>query len=793
MSARDFHSLFYTDCGPGQGTRGTEGFQIQAMSAGTGQEDAALVQRAALYEVPPDWLRERRPVAEFPPSLVHLHDGRYVTARGVYADTEQDRVGNHFTHALVTDDPASYGGLRPAQLWQAPWWAERPVEGTECPPVPAEPEPGPHTAAELRDWVLARDDGHDWLTAVHTALDQVREPDARRVVFVGRHPDEVLRWIAAGTLLLPQERALRIGFRVYATDPRLSRQHVLALHPDWAGELDDGDFVVFHLGDRRRGAIEPSAAARHWVGRFLHGDPAAVVEELELAHRFARQRGAERADAGDRLAAGVLASGEPVPDQQAAMELAGWLVGTRAPEQAIDRVREAVLALPPERAVLARLAETAHDARVRVALLRAELAGAAAGEPVATSHLAAHRWSAEELSDATGLAEETAADTAPEHLDGVLRTAGRFGLEPRPTRFAQAAKDFIAWWAQHPQAPVDPRAWPCRAELIALLREELGSRLAEDSGALADAIREHWWRLLAPTVADPFLPLDRLVAQSAVAAGGEPRQQVIDALRDRTRAAERRGHADAVWEALFAHTPPTVAEVRSVLGAMSATMVSEALAERIFPVLESAPASADQLDVLRMLVHHLGSEHEGLRSMWEDDSALRAWLANFQRAARAPGAGVGELKEIADEVLTARGPEIVAALLSIPPPTAASAAVAGGARVQELLVRELPAVWADEQRPAADRTGAVALAFLTAWSDKATEGARVAFDKALEAWAKRRTSAEYRKVSKLLRGVDADSARAWHDWLKELFDAKPKSTAARLAERWRTRWTQRKG
>ena len=85
MSGREpaaFASLYYTDCLPGQGLGGGAGFGFQARSEGAGEDEQRLVQRGALYEVPVRWMRDRRPVADFPPSLAHLHDRRHEARPG---------------------------------------------------------------------------------------------------------------------------------------------------------------------------------------------------------------------------------------------------------------------------------------------------------------------------------------------------------------------------------------------------------------------------------------------------------------------------------------------------------------------------------------------------------------------------------------------------------------------------------------------------------------------------------------------------------------------------------------
>jgi GTPase-associated protein 1, N-terminal domain type 2/GTPase-associated protein 1, middle domain len=330
MTDNGFLSLYYTDCRPGQGLRGGAGFQFQSVSEGVGHDAMTLVARSALYEAPVSWMREHRPVTAYPPSLTHVFDGMYVTARGVYLGAEANgvREGNQFTHAVTTGDPEAYGLIRPAQLWDAPWWSEQPAAGTECDPVPAAPEQGPWGIDAIREWVLGQPDAEDWLIAVSSAFDRVHHPNRRRVLFVGEDANSILGWIAAGTLLLPQSRALRIGFRVFATNPQYSQHDVLGLHPDWAGPLAnpdrDGEFVVFNLDSGKHSVVEPTEAAAYWTPRFLHADPFDVVDAVELAHTFAWQR-QQREDAcamaadarpstADRLASAVVVLDEPAPN-----------------------------------------------------------------------------------------------------------------------------------------------------------------------------------------------------------------------------------------------------------------------------------------------------------------------------------------------------------------------------------------------------------------------------------------------------------------------------------------------
>ncbi|MGW1681169.1 GTPase-associated protein 1-related protein [Saccharopolyspora sp. NPDC002376] len=790
MSAREFHSLYYTDCSPGQGLRGGAGFQFQAVSPGTTDEMMSVVQRSALYEAPVGWMREQRPVEEYPPSLVHVHNGVYATARGIYlgAETGGVREGNQFTHALVATDSQLYGPIRPAQLWGAPWWVEQPASSTECPAVSAEPEAGPLGVEALREWVRGQKDGESWLLAVHSAIDRVHDEGAPRVVFVSEDTDAVVRWIAAATLLLPQERALQVGFRVFATNPQFSAQEVLALHPDWAGSLADPErhteFAVFNLVTGKYRKAEHSDSARHWVPRFLNTDPYDVVDAVELSHQFARGRSADHPNTADRLAAGVLALDETVTGAEPALALAEWLAAPPAvsAEEVLDPVLTAVLDSEPGMPVLAKLADTdlEQSGQVRIALLRAEIDEILRGTPADNrAPLKARTWSPDEADQAAAMVESAAGAVLPERMDLLLRTAARFDVRPRLGNFNEAAGRFADWWAHHPNTGVDPTRWPCGPELVDLLRDVLARRL---EGARADevskAIKEHWWRLLARTATDPFSPLDRAIAAAAVAAGGSARKETIAAFRELMRAPERPGTGEAVFDALFSDSAPTLVELSDFLAEMPSTSVSDAVAQRAFGVLVKSKVSGRYLDVLRGLSHHIG-DRQDLRKRWEDDSRLRVWLTNYRRK----GAEVGNPGDIAEDVLAARAGKIVEALLDTDPQVSAEMAVNSGEPLQQTLIRELPAVWNDENIATERQDRAVMLAFVAAWSDEATGTVRAAFDRELEAWMHAHKQTDYRRVSKLLRSVEADHAAAWHEWLKETAQRKPKQARTRQVAR----------
>lgn len=115
MSGSEFRSLLYTDCRAGDGLGDADGLQFQAVSPGCTEAEREAVRAGALYQPPAQWMRDNRPAADYPASLVHLPGDLLITARGAYRG-DGVREGDHFTHALTSTDPASYGAVRPAQL-----------------------------------------------------------------------------------------------------------------------------------------------------------------------------------------------------------------------------------------------------------------------------------------------------------------------------------------------------------------------------------------------------------------------------------------------------------------------------------------------------------------------------------------------------------------------------------------------------------------------------------------------------------------------------------------------------
>lgn len=804
MSSDGFRSLYYTDCRPGQGLRGGAGFQFQSVSPGVGHDAMTLVQRSALYEAPVTWMREHRAVDAYPASLTHVFDGMYVTARGVYLGSEVNgaREGNQFTHAVATVDPEAYGLIRPAQLWDAPWWSVQPAAGTECDPVPTPPEQGPWGIDAIREWVLGQPDAEEWLVAVSSAFDQAQGLARRRVLFVGADAPSILGWIAAGTLLLPQSRALRLGFRVFAPNPQYSQHDVLGLHPDWAGSFAnvdrDGEFVVFNLDSGRHSAVEPTDAAAHWAAMFLRADPFDVVDAVELAHDFARQRrpGGDGATtvaeawstAADRQVAAVVALNEPVTDGQQAGGLAGWLAAAPpiSAEDIVEPVATAVLAATADASTLRELdgAVRAHGLRgelagqIRTALLRAEVAEIETGHRTAVdpTTLPGHRFTAAERPAAVEVVERAASRIPPDRMDLLLRTSARFAVEPEVPNFLNAAHDFVTWWVDNPAVRLDPSPWPCHAMLIDLLRDELGRR--PHSAALRDVIREYWWRILKP-VGEPDTALEVSLCAAAMERAPAPvKERVFAAVLTFVQHSESPDTGELAWDALFRYVAPTTTQLIHLLGQVRPETASAAFAGEVLAALEircASRVSVAELDALTLLGNCGWKPSEGrLADLGQQNTALRHWLDSVHAPTSDPATTASRLSVLTETVLRARRAEVLEAVLDVVPLAHMPRVIdAGGAALAKFLLTELLALWYDEPGDGG-RDDAVALAFIVAGSEGLPKRSVAGFTARLKDWVRSVPTERVRRVEGLLKAFDTQRSQRW---LWAVSDALPRSRA----------------
>jgi hypothetical protein len=790
VTSQGFGSLYYTDCLPGQGLRGGAGFQFQAVSADVDHDTMALVQRSALYEAPVSWMREHRPVEEYPPSLTHVFDGRYVTARGVYLGAEANgvREGNQFTHAVATEDAEAYGMVRPAQLWEAPWWSERPAAGTECAPVGADPETGPWGIDAVREWILGQPSGEEWLTAVFSSVDRVHDDDRRRVLFVSTDPAPVLCWLAAATLLLPQARAVRVTFRVFATNPQYSEHDVLALHPDWAGQFasarGSSEFVVFNVDTNTHSPVSPTDAATEWVPRFLRDDPFDVIDAIEMAHQFARSGTAvpaheARASTADLVASKAVLFDEPATDLRESTLLSQWLATRKSPpadEVALPLVN-AVLAGPRDVSVLRGLDATVHRHRrpapivaaVRRALLGAEVDALVAGSTSEADpgRLPPISWSDADSAEATAYVEHAADTIAPTQFVPLLRTAQRFGVTPREHLFRDGIHRFVRWWADHSTEKVDLAGLSCRAAVLDQLRDELAHRMSTGAEKeTASIVQRDFWRLLLDRIADPSSPLDRTVAAVAVARGDtQLRAKVLADIIEQLTYLRPSNPVDIAWVAAFSQASPTIGELAALLRSLPAGPVSPVVADKAYAIVDEESrirVSTEVLELLDRLAARGATPPRGrLADLSGQYSALMRWLQSTA-AKQPPGAqAIADIRKVSETVLKVRADDVIDALVAGTTLKNASHLVDNaGDDLRALLASRLPEVWDDPTANDGRRNTAVALGYLTAITPACAEMTSGWLSAALRKWAIGNGS-RHEEVGKLLGSVNPEDAKSW--------------------------------
>ncbi|MBV8994158.1 MAG: hypothetical protein JO287_10775 [Pseudonocardiales bacterium] len=640
-----FGSLYYTDCQPGQGLQGGAGFQFQAASPGVTSEAMPLVQRTALYEPPVRWMRERKPVADYPPSLAHTTEhGVFATAAGRYLGQEANgtREGNQFTHAIVTQDPANYGVVRPAQLWKAPWWAVAPAPGTELAKLAAHPPLGPLDVETVCNRVRTVAGGPARLAKLLSAIHHLADPEHRRtVVLVSTEPEEAACWIAAATLLLPQSEALRVSFKIFVADGQYGQHDIIALHPEWAGRWSEpgagSGLTVFDFHRGRDTDVEVTAAARFWVPRLLAGDPYDVVDAVELAGQFARARAADATDApvqptgADRLAAVVAACSEQLTSTDHGQQVADWLLS--APEEAVQIARDSVLA-----AVLPALSAASSGPALRTLAAAAESRGwAAAAGPIRHGLLTAEIGEALAASDGLaglrmltafpplrppnrpgedqehGRAEVEAAlrGARPDQVPPLLFVADRHAVPLVTANFRDAAYSFAAWWVQRPDPGFEPGTWHPPPEALDWVRDVLRGALAgpDQARALA-AVRAGWWR---PLWQDAYDPTDQLDAELMAAAcehlTGAMRDQLIRDVQE-WAFARMAGHvhpSTVAWNIAFGKRLPGIPDAAWFLAGLlehNRTCSAE-VGSQLAAVLAAQPVlSAQALWVINQLCQH---------------------------------------------------------------------------------------------------------------------------------------------------------------------------------------------
>jgi hypothetical protein len=690
-----FETLIYTDCRAGQGLSGAAGMQFQAASPGADRGAMALVQQHLLYEAPARYMRERRPVADYPRSFAHIARGYLATACGVYLGREISgaREGNQLTHSIVTKDPGAYGLVRPAQLFEASFWTTRPAPTTNCPALTDRWRPGPFGAAEAKQFVASEPDGERTLVALVSALERVSGKAARRVLFISSHPRPVLRWLTAATLLLPQREALRIGFKVFSTNPATATMPVVAVHPEWSSSTarvdNDLGYWVFDLMHHKLSDVDLSERAQAWVAHFLSEDPFDVVDAIEIAGT---------AHEPDRLARAIglaaVLRREPT-DAAEAEAIARWLHrGSATLVRAhMPAIVDLLLGAQQAKAynVLAELFEAAargrlgdRSTRVCLALLNGELTRAVnIGWFENSGSLPADTWGPAEqpvvrrmVRDALGAAQ------GGRFIDAVLQVAARFGVSLAPAEINNALGGFIREWADSPATGFYNRdGWPQAESIRLLLREELVRRLEADPSSFAQT-GNTWWEHFVPRSKPPFDVLDEaLIGTRTVFQGVADRERwVHQALASTQQAPDPGAALSAVARALWSRGLPKLDEARYLHTLLPGGVRLDASVfdRAVAAFLATTEPTAEQLDVLQFLEERsMLTINAELKPVLQFDWWLRQAINELPDLSEPPDRVADRLSKTPDKLVNARCDALYSAMLANPHPTIVLGVLAG--------------------------------------------------------------------------------------------------------------------
>ncbi|MFF4411701.1 hypothetical protein ACFYY8_04170 [Streptosporangium sp. NPDC001559] len=272
--------LHYTSVAAGP--TGRAGFQFVAETPGLPEGVRSRVAPLLTYRPPPGapLAPTEREASCFPVALTYdLLGSHRVLTRCVHLGRDYSgRYGNFLGHALVVS-PGELTGLRPVELWQAPFWKDTPE--TALPGLTEIVPGGTADPESLGEWLASQGDGG------YARLGFLLETTVRaltrghgRLVLVAGDVEEIVRWITVISYSLPQTVALGLSFVTYSADPATASQIIVGTTPDvWLPSDLDAEVV-----DLTRPATGSGTGrlARTVVDRWRRMDMAALDGMAEL-------------------------------------------------------------------------------------------------------------------------------------------------------------------------------------------------------------------------------------------------------------------------------------------------------------------------------------------------------------------------------------------------------------------------------------------------------------------------------------------------------------------------------
>jgi hypothetical protein len=728
------------------------GLQLHATSDGADPEACHLVRRELLHE----------PASADPPiCFAHFGGARFVTATGVGPEAAAG-PGPSLTQAIATRDPMTYGGLRPAQLYAAPFWTTSPSALARCDPVAAPPPVGRPDVKSVQAFVNQCAGGTTLLAALLSAL-----TGTTRVLFLAEQAEPVAMWIAAATLLMPASEAMRVSFKIFTGTPALQRHRILAMQPGRSqppATVDrPGPYLVVDVGTGRCSTFRVESAALRWAHLFTRHDPVGVADAMDWT-------------AGSGLSYGDAAA-------LAEVLFTGRAPAAREAKIVVDWVRDAPQELvvahgPPllsafganleacSKEVLGGLDRVtrsgrfpAYAAPVRLAWLSAELrAVAGGGRPLRDRprRVAGGQWGTAETAEATKLVITALQAADVDRFAATLEVADRFDVPVGFAAIGPAAAAFVRYWARHPELEGDPVTWPCGAEAKEALWECLNEAL--DGSVGTQDMGAQWAPVLVPRF--PLAPLDCTIIGARMAEL-EPRARLTlmsRLLDEAVRAEDPAGQVKELSRALWRWTPATGEEVRAFVdrlpvdGEIDPGVVDQYLVNR----RHDGHLSVADLEMIATF-QRAGRLRPGEVTVRCSDAyeTLREIVDRLPRARRADRALAQRMAGVQSEVVKAYAGPLIKALLATPlPGVAADVVMALPAEVRLRYAGDVEEALTGD----AEACGIVAAAVTVADRSRTPGELQTRLTDAVRGWLPRTTPAMLDRVDELLGEKDLKAA-----------------------------------
>lgn len=524
-----FDVAIYTDTRADESIDGSDGFDFQAVSEGITAQDRQVIEQYLLHRRVDDWDADHDPLSH-PPTFVFAPQGsRFYLSRGISTgDTNNGRIGNMLTEAIVTADALDLGAMRPAQLFGAVRWSLTKAPGRQleqwAPPleiVPAFEVDALCDMIKMDSWATGQ------LAAILTMVEELLGEASKRLVLITR--DEILaqRWSALLTLFVDADRAATVSIRGLVRDPMTAMGDIVAASPDFGPQLDTvtvrAGANVIDLDARSVGPVTPSDSARLQADWFARNDALTALGAIELARRWETILGpsrATRAAAAASFPAIYIGHDSWLEAMEALTDLAAAGQNDDILYHGDALIDVAVMFQPVSaddgttaaRAFLALAAIDAPDATIGV--LIPALEAAAASPPfadawlraVAEARVPALNWpDAEAPAQAMTYLVSIARAADERTLPDLMTALARLGLPVSADPLAEPISRLAHAWATDPAVGARNGDWIHRAAVIAETVPLLLGRWDEGHGAALQALLAGEWSWLA---ASPDTPTD---------------------------------------------------------------------------------------------------------------------------------------------------------------------------------------------------------------------------------------------------------------------------------------------